>query len=407
MASMASVERFVALDVHKHYVMVAALNAAQQVVLAPRKMSLERFAQWAPDHLTPTDQVVLEATTNAWTLYDQLAPLVQEVKIAHPLLIKLISSARVKTDTRDTLHLARLLAAGLIPEVWVPPPPVRELRIVVAHRQRLVRQRTQARNRLHSVVHAHQLVPPAGRLGSPEQQAWWDQVELAALERLRVQQDLIVLQTVEQLIAAVDAECTRLSTQDPWKDVVPFLMQLPGFAVVTSLTLLAAIGDITRFPSAKKLVGSSGLGASVHASGQTQRTGPITKQGRREVRTVLVEAAWSAVEHHAFWKAEFARLVPSLGKGKAIVAIARKLLVVVWHVLTKQMADRHADLPMVTRKLQRWGKQHSLAHQHGLSSGAFACQYLRRLGLDPSLVRLPGREQKGGESLLTLAASCT
>jgi transposase len=296
-------------------------------------MSLERFAHWAPDQLTQTDQVVLEATTNAWTLEDQLAPLVLEVKIAHPLLIKLSSSARVKTDTRDTcdtLHLARLLAAGRIPAVWVPPLPVRELRILVAHRQRLVRQRTQARHRLHSVLHAHQLVPPAGRRGSPEQQAWWDQVERAALEHLRVQQDLSVLQTVEQLIAAVDAECTRLSTQAPWKDGVPFLMQLPGFAVVTSLTLLAAIGDITRFPSAKKLVGYSGLGASVHASGQTQRTGPITKQGRREVRTVLVEAAWSAVEHHAFWKAEFARLVPSLGKGKAMVAIARKLLVVVW-----------------------------------------------------------------------------
>src|SRR5262249_28956534 len=132
------VERYVALDVHKHYVMVAAVDAAQQVVLAPRKLSLERLALWAPDHLTQRDQVVLEATANAWTLYDQLAPLVQEVKIAHPLLVKLISAARVKTDTRDTLHLARLLAAGLIPEVWVPPAPVRELRVLVAHRQRLV-----------------------------------------------------------------------------------------------------------------------------------------------------------------------------------------------------------------------------------------------------------------------------
>jgi transposase len=104
---MALVERYVALDVHKYYVMVAAIDATQQVVLAPRRMSLERFAAWAPEQLRPTDQVVLEATANAWTLHDQLAPLVQEVKIAHPLLIKLISSARVKTDTRDTLQLAR------------------------------------------------------------------------------------------------------------------------------------------------------------------------------------------------------------------------------------------------------------------------------------------------------------
>jgi len=295
---MALVERFVGLDVHKHYVMVAAIDATQQVVLTPRKLSLERFVAWAPEHLQPTDQVVLEATTNAWTLYDQLAPLVQEVKIAHPLLVKLISAARVKTDTRDTLHLARLLAAGLIPQVWVPPAPVRELRVLVAHRQRLVRQRTQAANRLHSVLHAHQIAPPAGRLGSAGQQAWWDQLALSPVERLRVQQDLTLLQTAERLIFSVDAELTRLSTQDPWKELAPFLMQLPGFAVVTSMTVLAAIGDITRFPSAKKLVGYSGLGASVHASGQTHHTGPITKQGRRELRTVLVEAAWSAVDHH-------------------------------------------------------------------------------------------------------------
>jgi transposase len=378
---MALVERFVALDVHKHYVMVAAIDAAQQVVLTPRTLSLERFAQWAPEHLRPTDQVVLEATTNAWTLYDQLAPLVQEVQMAHPLLVKLISAARVKTDTRDTLHLARLLAAGLIPAVWVPPAPVRALRMLVAHRQRLVRQRPQAANRLHSVLHAHQIAPPPGRLGSSESQAWWDQLELPAVERLRVQQDRTILQTVEHLIAEVDAEMTRLSTQAPWKELAPFVMQLPGFAVVTSMTVLAAIGDSTRFPSAKQLVGYSGLGASVHASGQTYHTGPITKQGRRELRTVLVEAAWSAVTHPPFWKAEFERLVPALGKGKAIVAIARKLLVVVWHVLTHQVADRHADRPMVTRKLQRWGASHGLATSAGLSRGTFAQQVLERLGL--------------------------
>ena len=103
---------------------------------------------------------------------------------------------------------------------------------------------------------------------------------------------------------------------------------------------------------------------------------------------MLVEAAWSAVEHHPFWKAEFERLVPSLGNGKAIVAMARKLLVVVWHVLTHrvsdQHADRHGDRPMVTRKLQRWGASHRLATPSGLSSSAFARQLLDRLGMASS-----------------------
>ena len=154
---------------------------------------------------------------------------------------------------------------------------------------------------------------------------------------------------------------------------------------------------MTIAPTAKKLVGYSGLGASVHASGQTYHTGPITKQGRRELRTVLVEAAWSAVTHHPYWQAQFARLVPSLGKGKAIVAIARKLLVVVWHVLTHQVADWHADRPMVTRKLQRWGAIHGLAAQQGLSSGAFARQLLDRLGLGASATPVAVSGAEGGE----------
>jgi transposase len=354
--------------------------------------------------------VVLEATVNAWTRSDQLAPLVQAVTIAHPLLVKRISSARVKTDTRATLHLARLLAAGLLPAVWVPPPPVRERRerrerrVLVAHRQRLVRQRTQAANRLHSVLHARQIAPPPGRLGSAGQQQWWDQLDLSAVERLRVQQDRTFLETVERLIAEVDTELTRLSAQPLWSEHVPFLMQLPGFAVITSMTLLAAIGDITRFPSAKKLVGSSGLGARVHASGQTYHTGPIIKQGRRELRTVLVEAAWSAVERHPYWKAAFERLVPALGKGTAIVAIARKLLVVVWHVLTPRVADRHADRPMVTRQLPRWGASPGLAAQSGLSSGAFARQILDRLGMAASAEQV-AHGAEGGESPLLTAAS--
>jgi len=299
-----------------------------------------------------------------------------------------------------------LHAAGLIPAVWVPPPPVRELRVLVAHRQRLVRQRTQASNRLHSVLQAHQLAPPAGRLGSSGHQAWWNALDVPTLERVRVQQDLTILQTVAGLLATVDVELSRLSTQAPWKELMPFLLHLPGCAVVTSMTVLAAIGDSTRVPSAKQLVGSSGLGASVPASGQTYHTGPITTHGRREVRTVLVEAAWSAVDHHPYWPAACERLVPSLGKGKAIVAIARKLLVVVWQVLTHQVADCHADLPRVSRKLQRWGKSHQLANLHGLSSGAFARQHLQRLRLDSSGARQAQKEQ-GGAMLPTLAACRT
>jgi transposase len=138
---------------------------------------------------------------------------------------------------------------------------------------------------------------------------------------------LSLLESLEPLIAEVEEELARLSGTAPWLSQVVFLLQIPGIGVINALVLLAAIGDITRFPTAKQLVGYAGLGASVHASGETYQTGHITRQGRKEIRAALVESAWMAVEHHSYWKAQFERLSSRIGKKKAIVAIARKLLV--------------------------------------------------------------------------------
>lgn len=349
--------RFVALDVHRQYLMVGAVDSQQQVVLSPRRFGFAAFAEWAQVHFTHADAVVLEATSNAWLLYDQLQPLVAEVVVAHPQAVKLIAAARVKTDKRDTIKLASLLAANLIPAVWVPPQAVRELRALVTHRSRLVQQRTQAANRLHSVLHRHNVDPPPGMPFAVHQREWWLTLDLPLAEKLRVQQDLSLYQTLDTLIQESDAELGRLSTCDPWIKQVPFLVQLPGLGVLSALRILAAIGEITRFPSAKHLVGYAGLGASVHQSGETDRGGRITKQGRSDLRGVMVEAAWVAVEHHPHWKAQFERLAARIGKQKAIVAIARKLLVVIWHVLSQQEADCHAQVEAVTRKLLHWISQ--------------------------------------------------
>ena len=132
-------------------------------------------------------------------------------------------------------------------------------------------------------------------------------------EKLRVQQDLSLYQTLEALINEVEAELGRLSMSDLWVNQVPFLVQLPGLGVLSTMRVLAAIGEITRFPSAKHLVGYAGLGASVHQSGETNRGGHITKEGRSDLRGVMVEAAWVAVEHHPHWQAQFERLTARIG----------------------------------------------------------------------------------------------
>jgi transposase len=126
-------------------------------------------------------------------------------------LVKVIASARVKTDNRDVLHLARALAANLIPEVWVPPLEVRELRALLAHRRRLVKMRTMCRNRLNSVIHRYNLTPPRGELfTTPKYRAWWLGLPLSPTEKLRIRQDLATLDHLEPEIAEVGDDVTHV-----------------------------------------------------------------------------------------------------------------------------------------------------------------------------------------------------
>lgn len=273
----------------------------------------------------------------------------------------------------------------MIPAVWVPPLPVRELRCLLAHRQHLVVERAAAKNRLQSLLLRHNLVPPAGELWAAEQRSWWEQLELPSSEKLRARQDLLSIGQHSVLINEVEAEVAQLSVQVPWSARVPFLLQLPGVGLLTAMTVLAAIGEIERFPSAKALVGYSGLGARVHASGQTSHGGGITKHGRRELRTALIEAAWVAVRVSAHWRERPERLAQRIGVAKAITAIARKLLVTIWHVLSKASADQAAEPEAIAKRLLRWGTEHRVARQQGLSRAEFVRQKLQQIGLDGEL----------------------
>jgi hypothetical protein len=159
------------------------------------------------------------------------------------------------------------------------------------------------------------------------------------------------------------------------------LVQLPGIGVHNAMLLLAAIGDIARFDAPHKLVGYAGLGARVHSSGEEHYGGRITKQGRRDIRSTMVEAAWRAVGSHPYWQDVFDRLAVRVGRPKAIVAIARKLLVVVWHVLTNQVADREAVPEQVAGKFLEWSWKLGRANRAGLTAGACIRWQLRRLQL--------------------------
>jgi hypothetical protein len=145
---------------------------------------------------------------------------------------------------------------------------------------------------------------------------------------------------------------------------------------------------MTRFSSAQHLVGYAGLGTRVHASGQVHRSGSITRTGRSDLRTILVEAAWTTIRTSAWWRTRSEHLTTRMPAAKAIGAIARKLLVVIWHVLSEQVADQQADPVAVARRLFRWGAGHHSAIPSGVSRGTLVRQYLDQLGIGPTLPHL-------------------
>ena len=377
-----SPNRYVGLDIHKRQVTIAAVDDQQQVVLPPQKVLIQDFSTWIQKHLNPDDHLALEATTNAWEFHDQLCDHVAEVAVANSCKIKLISASASKTDKQDALVLAKLLAAHLLPTVWVPPQSVRELRLLTQHRTQLVSQRNALKNQLHALLHRHNLTLPdqSNPFGHP-QENWWAKLSLSPCEHLQVRHFWLSLHHLSTLIEETETQIARLSVTETWDEPLTRLIQIPGIGLYSGMTILAAIGEINRFPSAQQLVGYAGLGARVHDSADTHRGGKISKQGRRELRTTLIVSAWSAVRWSLHWRVQFQALAKRIGKYKAITAIARKLLVTIWHVLTKRQPDRHADPQATARSLMNWASLHHLARSLGIHRLTFVRQRLELLGL--------------------------
>ena len=383
-----SEERFIGLDVHKHYLIALGVDEQLNVVLPAQRVELSRLGTWMQKTLTPQDALALEMTTNTWQLYDELCEYASSVTVVHPPHVALITRSQVMTDKMAASILARLLAKGLLVGIWVPPQEVRELRGLVAQRIKMTRLCTQAKNRLHAVLQRHHLAPPAGNPFRPDQNGWWQALPLGQLEKVNLQSDLETVYFAEAQLSRLTLLMNKLAAQD---EHMTRLIHLPGFGVVTAVTVWAAIGDIQRFADPQHLVGYAGLGARVHDRGLTTRTGRITKAGRRDLRIALVEAAQVAANTHPHWKAELARLEPRLGRNKAIVAIARKLLVTAWYVLAKNATDRFADPGVVARKLLEFAY---LIRKDNRPAGQTAAQYVRQqldalqLGADlPAILR--------------------
>jgi transposase len=342
--------RVIGMDIHRTFAEVVfwedgRLRPAGRVTMT--RSGLESFGR----SLSKEDEVVIEATGNAMAVVRMLSPYVARVIVANALQVKAIAHAHVKTDKIDAGVLASLRAADFLPEVWLPDSDTERLRRLVARRNQVVRHRTRIKNEVHAILHTH-LIPPCphadlfGRLG----RIWLSRQAMPDDECAAIERHLRELDRLNEDLGVLDTQIAQAGNSDP---AVKRLLTITGVNLIVAAGLVAAIGDVRRFTSPQKLVSYVGLNPRVRQSGLgLAQHGRISKRGRSHARAMLVEAAWAAAKAPGPLRAFFLRIRARRGHQIAAVAVARKLAVLCWHLLTKGADYQWARPALVASKLR-------------------------------------------------------
>jgi transposase len=326
---------YVGIDVHRKRSQVAVVTADGKVQVNRNVVNGTEPVLKLIGGLPAGTPVAFEAAYGWGWLVELLEDYGFDPHLVHPLRCKAIASARLKNDKVDAAILAQLLRADLLPEAWIAPPQVRQLRALLRHRASLVRLGTGLRNRIHAVV-ADFGYDRTGSYWTGPGRGWLAELDLPPVSREIVTDCLAFIDALAPAIDRIDGELRRHAKADPR---VKVLTALPGVGQFTALVMLAEIGDITRFPSARKLASWAGLTPTVRGSDLTVRHGHISKQGSAWLRWVLNQAAQTAKRSPEF-SATYAAIAKRRGKKIATTAIARKLLTRAYHLLATAHATQ-------------------------------------------------------------------
>jgi len=372
------VPRRIGLDVHREFAQIAVwedglVRQAGQIATTPE--ALRAFA----DSLLASDEVAIEATCNTHAIVKLIAPRVARVVISNPMKTRAIAEARVKTDKVDAKILAQLLAADYLPAVWMADEQTQALRRQVARRAHIVRQRTRLKNQVQAILHRNLVPkPPAADLFGIKGRCWLAGVPLPPDEELAVQALLRQLDFHGQELRIIDASLARVGLG---REEVKRLMTIPGVDATVALSIVAAIGDFHRFARPQQLVSYLGLNPRVRQSGgQPASHGRITKHGRAHARGMLVEAAWVAVKTPGPLRAFYERIRARRGMQIAVVATARKLAVLCWHLIIKGEDYAFARPSLTEKKLRKLELRAGMPSQRGRkgTSAAYNLKDVRR-----------------------------
>ena len=325
---------YLGIDLHLKRTYVVLMDKEGEVLDKQHLKNCD-IAKYISENVPHETYAVMEATRNWPFFYDLLGEHVERVELAHAKEVRSIATAAVKTDQIDATVLAHLARLNFLPIAYAAPKEIRDLRQHLRCRDWLVGQCRRAKNRVHAVLAGYNLSSPVTDLFGRSGRKWL--VEVAEQELRPTSQQVIteMLSLIQQIEVQIKKMAKEIPLPEALKPKAELLKSMPGVGQLVAATILAEIGDISRFNSAKALCNWAGLTPRVHQSDRIVRYGRISKQGSRYLRTAMVCAATTACRVSPRWSRVVERVAKRSGWRAAKVAVARRLLTVVYYMLKR------------------------------------------------------------------------
>ncbi|MFN8215733.1 MAG: IS110 family transposase [Solirubrobacterales bacterium] len=324
----ATPERWIGIDLHRRRSQIATLDEDGEITQQRIATGRETFAEalGRPDGT----HVAIEATYGWEWLAEMLGGAGFDVHLAHPLRTRAIAAARVKTDAVDAATLAHLLRADLLPEAYVAPPGLRDLRDLLRHRAMLVHMRTSLKNRVHALLARQGILPTQSDLFGKAGREFLIALELPDGPRRRLDSLTALIDDLDREVGTATREIDARARAD---ERVTLLCGIRGIGRYTAMLVIAEVGDVGRFPTARHLCAWAGLTPTIRSSDGKARLGHISRQGSAILRWALTEAAQKAPSGGGPLRSRYERIAKRRGPKVAKVAVARQILTLCYYGL--------------------------------------------------------------------------
>jgi len=322
-------KRWIGVDLHKRQFTVCWMNAKEESEIEEYEVSAvgyERFKK----KLRKGDEVAVEAIGNSGYFCDQIREQVKKIAVINPKQFKVISESANKTDENDARAIARYLKHGLLPEVRQMEKEQRELKSLIGTRDKLVKLRSSLKNKIHNVLNDNGIVSKKEMFSSEVSYERLKSLKLSEMVKFEIE---IIVEQIKSLGKSIKVIEEKIKDTGSKMKGHKSITSITGVGELSAAIILNGIGDVEDFEDSKKLCSYVGLAPTVRNSADKEKTGHITRNGNKIVRTALVQVALIAIRYNEYLRKFYLKLKAKKCSGKAIIATARKMLDIIYRTL--------------------------------------------------------------------------